>query len=154
MIWRTRETLRESSKIFVEHALQGYSFELRPISAIGTASSVTSTLFFLLQEFAFIIVLLQLVLVNAVTVYVNISELGAKKGKGSGFEEPGTSTEYTPNKNSQEYPQEFLQGSLPTLSRTVLKRSLYSSSSRSEARFTSSASTSNKHILGKFSRSR
>ena len=44
--------MHESSKIFVEHALQEYSFELRPLSAIGKARSVISTSFFLLQEFA------------------------------------------------------------------------------------------------------
>ena len=34
--------------------------------------------------------------------YVSISELGAKKNEGSGFEEQGTSTKHNPNKNSQE----------------------------------------------------
>ena len=33
---------------------------------------------------------------------VSISELGAKKDEGSGFEEQGTSTKHNPNKNSQE----------------------------------------------------
>ena len=47
--------MNRSSKIFVEHALEGYGFEVRPKGDWCTARSVTSTFFFSIIGIRFII---------------------------------------------------------------------------------------------------